>query len=130
MPEYLAPGVYVEEVPSAVKPIAGVGTSTAGFVGVVPDTVSLGQVTNVAVGLGDGTAKVSQDGTPGVARVTSATAPPAGAPIRGDFTPQFSPAAAGDVRLCTSFSDFTAVFGSFSTDVGHSNLVNAVYGFF
>jgi phage tail sheath protein FI len=34
MPEYLAPGVYVEEVPSAVKPIAGVGTSTAGFVGI------------------------------------------------------------------------------------------------
>jgi uncharacterized protein len=37
MPEYLAPGVYVEEVPSAVKPIAGVGTSTAGFVGVAAD---------------------------------------------------------------------------------------------
>ena len=37
MPEYLAPGVYVEEVPSAVKPIAGVGTSTAGFIGVSAD---------------------------------------------------------------------------------------------
>jgi phage tail sheath protein FI len=37
MPEYLAPGVYVEEVPSAIKPIAGVGTSTAGFVGVSAD---------------------------------------------------------------------------------------------
>jgi phage tail sheath protein FI len=34
MPEYQAPGVYVEEVPSAVRPIAGVGTSTAGFIGV------------------------------------------------------------------------------------------------
>ena len=33
MPEYAAPGVYVEEVPSGVKPIAGVGTSTAGFAG-------------------------------------------------------------------------------------------------
>lgn len=33
MTVYLAPGVYVDEVPSAVKPIAGVGTSTAGFVG-------------------------------------------------------------------------------------------------
>src|SRR6266850_5581030 len=39
MAEYLAPGVYVEEVPSAVKPIAGVGTSTAGFIGVVTSTV-------------------------------------------------------------------------------------------
>lgn len=33
MPEYLAPGVYVEEVPSGPVPIAGVSTSTAGFVG-------------------------------------------------------------------------------------------------
>src|SRR3954464_5357884 len=55
---YLHPGGYVEEVPSAVKPIAGVGTSTAGFVGVVPDTVSLAQLTNVAIGLGDGNTKV------------------------------------------------------------------------
>jgi hypothetical protein len=31
----------VEEVPSAIKPIAGVGTSTAGFVGVVPDDVEM-----------------------------------------------------------------------------------------
>jgi phage tail sheath protein FI len=34
MPQYLAPGVYVEEVPAAVRPIAGVGTSTAAFIGV------------------------------------------------------------------------------------------------
>lgn len=40
MAEYLAPGVYVEEVPSAVKPIAGVGTSTAGFVGIAADIPS------------------------------------------------------------------------------------------
>jgi uncharacterized protein len=37
MPEYSAPGVYVEEVPSAVRPIAGVGTSTAGFIGISAD---------------------------------------------------------------------------------------------
>ncbi len=34
MPEYLSPGVYVEEVPSGMKPIEGVGTSTGGFVGI------------------------------------------------------------------------------------------------
>ena len=34
MPEYLAPGVYVEEVPSGNKPIEGVSTSTTGMVGV------------------------------------------------------------------------------------------------
>ncbi len=33
MPTYLHPGVYIEEIPSGVKPIEGVGTSTAAFVG-------------------------------------------------------------------------------------------------
>jgi len=35
MPSYSSPGVYVEDVQPAVRPIAGVGTSTAGFIGVV-----------------------------------------------------------------------------------------------
>lgn len=34
MPEYLSPGVYVEEIDSGPLPIEGVSTSTAGFVGV------------------------------------------------------------------------------------------------
>ncbi|RLC74752.1 MAG: phage tail sheath family protein [Chloroflexi bacterium] len=33
MPEYLSPGVYVEEVDTGAKPIEGVGTATAAFVG-------------------------------------------------------------------------------------------------
>ena len=33
MPEYLSPGVYVEEVPAGPRPIEGVSTSTAGFAG-------------------------------------------------------------------------------------------------
>jgi uncharacterized protein len=37
MATYSWPGVYVEEVPSAIKPIAGAGTSTAAFVGVSAD---------------------------------------------------------------------------------------------
>lgn len=36
---YQAPGVYVEEIPSAQQPIAGVGTNTVGFIGVVPDEI-------------------------------------------------------------------------------------------
>ena len=36
MPTYLTPGVYVEEVPSANKPIEGVSTSVAAFVGLAP----------------------------------------------------------------------------------------------
>src|SRR2546428_13038549 len=81
MPEYLAPGVYVEGVPSAVKPIAGVSTSTAGFIGVVPDSVQL----------------------PG--------------PIKGSGSPPkfasvaVTPAAANEVKLVTSWSDFVKYFG-------------------
>src|SRR3954451_14333578 len=33
MPEYLAPGVYVEEIDTGPKPIEGVRTSTAGMIG-------------------------------------------------------------------------------------------------
>lgn len=39
MANYLSPGVYVEEVPSARQPIAGVGTNTVAFIGLVPDTI-------------------------------------------------------------------------------------------
>jgi phage tail sheath protein FI len=44
MPELLHPGVYVQELPSAVRPIEGVSTSTAAFIGVadkgsVPGTI-------------------------------------------------------------------------------------------
>ncbi|HEX5734714.1 MAG TPA: phage tail sheath subtilisin-like domain-containing protein [Blastocatellia bacterium] len=57
MPSYLSPGVFVEEVPSAVKAIAGVGTSTAGFIGDVPDSLAqpLSRVVDEMVGTGDGT---------------------------------------------------------------------------
>lgn len=44
MPELLHPGVFVQETPSAVRPIEGVGTSTAAFIGVtdkgpIPGTI-------------------------------------------------------------------------------------------
>jgi phage tail sheath protein FI len=37
MPEMLAPGVYIQEVPSGARPIEAVGTSTVGFVGIAPN---------------------------------------------------------------------------------------------
>lgn len=37
MPEYLAPGVYVEEIEIGAKPIEGVSTSTAAFIGAAAD---------------------------------------------------------------------------------------------
>jgi Bacteriophage tail sheath protein len=36
MPTYLTPGVYVEEIPSSNRPIEGVGTAVAAFVGLAP----------------------------------------------------------------------------------------------
>ena len=33
MPEYLAPGLFIEEIDSGSKPIEGVGTNTAAFPG-------------------------------------------------------------------------------------------------
>jgi len=36
MPNYLAPGIYVEEVAGGPRPIEAVGTSTAAFLGVAP----------------------------------------------------------------------------------------------
>jgi phage tail sheath protein FI len=38
---YKSPGVYVEEVPPMSRPIAGVSTSTPGFIGIVPDRIDL-----------------------------------------------------------------------------------------
>ena len=44
MPEYVSPGVFVEEAPARARPIDGVGTSTAAFVGAAasPGTVLAG----------------------------------------------------------------------------------------
>jgi phage tail sheath protein FI len=36
MPEYLSPGIYIEEVDTGPRPIEGVGTTTAAFVGLAP----------------------------------------------------------------------------------------------
>ncbi|MBL7494818.1 phage tail sheath family protein [Frankia sp. CNm7] len=109
MPQYLTPGVYVEEVPSAVKPIAGVGTSTAGFIGAVADDVTMPL-------------------RPG----RTGTRPPAAdagdsAPVRepDDFYPV---AAAGTAVLVDSWDAFRANFGD--VQPGNAVLANAVYGFF
>lgn len=51
MPEYLSPGVYVEEFESGGRPMEGVSTSTAGFVGLTekgPVDGSPQLVTNIA----------------------------------------------------------------------------------
>lgn len=54
--KYRAPGVYVEEVPSLVKAIAGVSTSTPGFIGQIKGTTANAPV-KVDLGKGDAITK-------------------------------------------------------------------------
>jgi uncharacterized protein len=60
MPTYLSPGVYVEEISSGIAPIAGVGTSTAGFIGAIAVegtnntyAINLEKIVGEKVGTGD-----------------------------------------------------------------------------
>jgi phage tail sheath protein FI len=84
MPQYLSPGVYVEEVPSGAFPIVGVGTSTAGFIGQVADEVTM----------------PFRPGRP---------LDPDN-PVAEDF---YTVAAAGEPELVTSWEAFKSKFGDF-----------------
>lgn len=113
MSQYLSPGVYVEEVPPSARPIAGVGTSTAGFVGVVPDEVVM-------------------PAQPGKFTTTS----------ENKTVPLLYPVAeAGKPLLITSWEQFKNAFGDFQSKSSNANatdadfaayqqLQHAVYGFF
>jgi phage tail sheath protein FI len=118
MPSYLSPGVYVEEVPSSIKAIAGVSTSTAGFIGIVPDVVNL--------------VARNRDFDP-----TVATSKPS------KLVQLTVPTPAKKVMLLTNWSEFTRAFGDLvgdetkaaatgtpAVDAGYRNLAHAVYGFF
>jgi phage tail sheath protein FI len=116
MPQYLSPGVYVEEVPSSIKAIAGVSTSTPGFIGIVPDKIHL---------------VAKRDPTPDDPATTKFV----------DFT---VPTAAKTAVFVTNWTQFTKAFGDLmgdgsvakttdaspAVDAGHRNLAHAVYGFF
>jgi len=164
MAVYQAPGVYVVEEPSAVQPIAGVGTSTAGFIGFIEDDpldIPVKRITAEQIGTGDGTNttfnldnypvltddgtfEIRINGTPDagatlsnvdedeISQVTCASTPLDGASITGDYITKstFSPAAAGEVKLCTNFGEFKKYFGDFSTNDDQRKLAHAVYGFF
>jgi Bacteriophage tail sheath protein len=115
MAQFFSPGVYVQEVPSAVQPIAGVGTSTAGFIGVFPTPAAI-PVAEEQVGVGDGrtrtfrlgrypadtagnfivkvgnatsgTASLANDSARDISYVTFATPPPPDAPITVNYAIQ------------------------------------------
>src|SRR5262245_24879376 len=137
MAQYLSPGVYVEEVPSAVQAIAGVGTSTAGFIGVVPDRITVllpnpdydPTLTAAERSPREERPQVAKDKKgQDVPPSSHAQSDPRTIPFKSSIVAVES--AAGDVRLCTNFSEFKRSFGDFSTDPGQSTLAQAVFGFF
>jgi len=103
---YKSPGVYVEEVASGSAPIAGVGTSTAGFIGVISSKKNSpsGSKKDSTSGSDEATTSVSDDGT--------------------------TPVPTQEVKLCTNFGEFKKFFGDFSQDSDQNTLAHAVYGFF
>jgi uncharacterized protein len=117
MAKYDSPGVYVEEVASGSAPIAGVGTSTAGFIGIVSasSSTTTSAATEETTSGGKKTAKTIASTNVGTDLATSATS---------------DRAAVSEVKLCTNFTEFKKFFGDFSSDANQSNLAHAVYGFF
>jgi hypothetical protein len=111
MSQYQSPGVYVKEVAGGVQPIAGVGTSTAAFLGII----------------GPGALTVPER-NPDYDPSPSAAGAPGNTPsVDTTFTVT---AAVNQPVAVTNFAEFTRTFGSFSTDDGQRALAHAVYGFF
>ncbi len=111
---YLAPGVYVEEVPSAIKPIAGVGTSTAGFVGIVQNGVTM-------------------PAQPGKFKLKKKEKPEDPDELELDEKNQpipvlYTVADALVPQPINNWTEFTQKFGGIQT--GNQYLAHAVYGFF
>jgi phage tail sheath protein FI len=134
MPQYLSPGVYVEEVPSSNAPIAGASTSTAGFVGYVSDSVRMPVQPGKVLSPAGAVTADNPDGT--AVRFTLADA---GVPVLvtsweqyknsfGDFQaavtlPKNAPAAAS--TDLTTNADKYKEHHEYNNDLAH-----AVYGFF
>jgi phage tail sheath protein FI len=114
MPDYLAPGVYVEEVPSAIKPIAGVSTSTAGFIGVVLDKI-------------DQVGKDPAGGAEPKWHEFTVPTPARTARLITNWT-QFT-SAFGDLVFDHTVTGVTTK-SSGTVHQGHANLARAIYGFF
>jgi uncharacterized protein len=102
---YKAPGVYVEEAPPAARPIAGVGTSTAGFIGAIDN--------NIKMPLKPGQVEKKPDGSENPDAF-------------------YQVANAGEPQLIASWEEFKNSFGDLipeNKDFNHKILAQAVYGF-
>jgi phage tail sheath protein FI len=121
MPIYQSPGVYVEEVPGT-PPIVGVGTSTAGFIGLIPDNVEMPpEPGQFEVELVNGQPKKDDNGN----TVYKKDAKGNPIPIKFKVAPKEEP------QLITSWEQFKNKFGDFQTKANADNkLAHAAYGFF
>ena len=120
---YLSPGVYVEEIASGSAPIAGVGTSTAGFIGIITTHNNQQQG-----GQGSG------ENTPSNA-LSSEPSTTSQAAKKQQEQNQTTLISTDTLKLCTNFAEFEKFFGSFSSSGPKQKtktflLAHAVYGFF
>jgi uncharacterized protein len=150
--QYLSPGVYVREVPSLIQAIAGVGTSTAAFVGIYPTArlttlernplydetnersrpfiertyATREEIEAADRALRDAEAAATAAGSDEAARRRRDEA----RDVRDRLIPDIDLVPPGVPKLCTNFTEFKRYFGDFSTDEGQRRLAHAVYGFF
>jgi uncharacterized protein len=109
-----SPGVYVFEEPSAVKAIAGVSTSTAGFIGVLSGSTAGAEQpqTQKEKTIKEEKAKEAKDTLPSASGSTPSA--PEGVPA-----------------LFTNFTEFKQKFGDFDgTETPANYLRHGVFGFF
>ena len=124
MPEYLSPGVYVEEIPSGQAPIASVSTTIAGFIGQVlleaPVKDKNGVVENKAIKdlMPEQPGAFEQDDNGNDKKDD-----------KGNKIPKrFELAPLNEAQLITAWARFTEKFGGFQPH--NKTLAHAVYGFF
>ena len=119
--EYRTPGVYVEEVSSGARPIQAVGTRTAGFVGVTPQSAAH---VNTTVPVNNWTEFLRKFAGPSADELKSlADAEAALEAVRAKDKPK-----AGEVTAAQkAVTDAQAVINAGKES---TNLSNAVYGFF
>jgi uncharacterized protein len=158
MSEYLSPGVYVQEIPSAVKPIAGVSTSTACFLGIVPADLEVPEENPkydpTGRSAGDDTKvpfvlkpvkflppdelKKRADAVAGAQKAFNENKDPketkklleALQKTKDERSEAEARAENMTPVLCTNFGEFKRHFGDFSTNPQHNQLAHAVFGFF
>ena len=152
MPTYLSPGVYVEEVPSGSAPIAGAGTSVAGFIGIFqrksPAGYYINKISQEKVGFGDGNKKIFSLKNYPVATDKESVTLPESIPKNSEFklnnvtndkisNIEFTSAppdkseiiidywtsvSSGEIKLITNFTEFKQFFGDFTKDNPEQNI--------